>query len=600
MPEFPAATVSFHLLGIPGKNGTYYYLTHSRREGKRVINDYLVKFGRLTADQVASVRAWVGALKSSPWTTPPTPADMNQLEFEDNLPGFHHGIVALGHTLWRRLGFPSLLTEAFAGIKGKGLYSRLAEVMVLNRLERPASKLRIAKGWYQETTLPFLLGERTLDEDDLYATLDALDRKRDQVEKRVYERIVKPLDGAAGVLLKDLTSTYFEGEGVGGTLLAKGYSRDRVRGSKQVNWSVVLTPKGFPVTLEVYPGNTKDETTVAGTVGRVKKVFGLEGGLFVGDRGMLTKKNLTVLHDAGFHYLVAETLWNVKEVLAEAMTKERTPLEPKTKKVRQQRLDGEDPSEEEGLEESWCEVVDKDGRRHLGIFSEEKKRGELAQLAEDLALGKELEQWARAGIQRGDWTEENHHDLVKSLTKQLVKADADPLFDVVWDPTTFGTLFLKVNAERKAWEESKAGWWMLTTDTERSGPEAVKLYKSLAVVERAFRTIKGPIRVRPVRHRLDRRIRAHLYVCLLSYLLERWLEVKVREGGEERWAHVTAEKILESVREGSVQEVGIRGTKIHRWKLARFSPDGEAMLDRLSLKGEVMRIPPMPTELSVA
>jgi hypothetical protein len=117
-------------------------------------------------------------------------------------------------------------------------------------------------------------------------------------------------------------------------------------------------------------------------------------------------------------------------------------------------------------------------------------------------------------------------------------------------------------------------------------------------VERAFRTIKGPIKVRPVRHRLDRRIRAHLYVCLVAYLLERWLEVKVREGGGEGWAHLTAERILNSVRKGAVQEVGIRGTTIRRWKLANFSPEGQATLERLGLKGEVMQVPPVPTVLS--
>ena len=588
-------------MAVPRRTHTYYYLVRSLRTGAKVSTEYLHTFGALTEEQAENLRAWIEGIQSNPWASPPTPTDFTQVEFEDNLPGFRHGIVALGHTLWKRLGFPSLLTQAFAGVKDKGFHSRLTEAMVLNRLEHPSSKLNIAEAWYRQTTLPFLLEEETLDEDDLYATLDMIDERRDQVEKLVYEQIVKPLDGEAGVLLKDLTSTYFEGEGVGGTLLAKGYSRDRVRGSKQVNWSVVLTPKGFPVTLEIYPGNTKDETTVAGTVARVKKVFGLEGGLFVGDRGMLTKKNLVVLHDADFHYLVAETLWNVKEVLAEAMTKERTPLAPPERKARQERLElGTSPEGEETLEESFCEVIDKKGRRHMGIFSEVKRQNELAQLEEDLALGKELEKWARSGIQRGEWSEENHHDLVKSLTRQLVKADADTLFDVVWDPTTFGTLFVRVNAERKAWEEAKAGWWMLTTDTEKPVPEAVKLYKSLSVVERAFRTIKGPIKVRPVRHRLDRRIRAHLYVCLLSYLLGRWLEVKVREEGEERWAHMTAERVLDSVREGSVQEVGIRGTKVRRWKLAKFSPEGQAVLERLGMKGEVLRTPPMPTALSEA
>ncbi len=78
------------------------------------------------------------------------------------------------------------------------------------------------------------------------------------------------------------------------------------------------------------------------------------------------------------------------------------------------------------------------------------------------------------------------------------------------------------------------------------------------------------------------------------------MEVKVRGGGEERWVHVTAKRILDSVREGSVQEVGIWGAKIRRWKLAKFSAEGQAVLERLGMKSEVMRTPPMPTALTEA
>ncbi|MHB8352529.1 MAG: hypothetical protein ACYDFT_07595, partial [Thermoplasmata archaeon] len=156
---------------------------------------------------------------------------------------------------------------------------------------------------------------------------------------------------------------------------------------------------------------------------------------------------------------------------------------------------------------------------------------------------------------------------------------------------TVGGLNLLVNAGRKGWEEDKAGWWMLTTDTDLVGPEVVKVYESLAIVERAFRTIQGPIRVRPVYHQLDRRIRAHLYVCVLAYLVERWVQLKVREGGGKEWAHLTGEQALEEVREGRLQQVGIRGTEIRRWKVAGFSREAELILDKLGLEGEVVKSP---------
>jgi hypothetical protein len=292
---------------------------------------------------------------------------------------------------------------------------------------------------------------------------------------------------------------------------------------------------------------------------------------------------------------VAETLWNEKEVLAEAAKKARAPLNPARVpgKGRQSRLEvGSAPEAgEEPLEESWCEVMGDDGRRHIVVFSEAKRQDELVSLQERLAAGRGIEKWARAGVKRGEWKEANHHELVKSVTKQLVKEGADLLYEVEWDQDTVGGLNLLVNRERKQWEEAKAGWWMLTTDTELSGPEVVKVYKSLAVVERAFRTIKGPIRVRPVRHHLDRRIRAHLYVCILAYLVERWVQLKVREGGEKGWAHLTGEQALEEVREGRLQQVGIVGTDVRRWKLSNFTGTAETVLKKLGCRDEVMRVP---------
>ena len=591
---------SLHLKAIPKGERTYYHLATSFRDGPHVRTRYLHHFGALTPQQAEGLRHWLGQWTAlGPGRVPSLAASpRDALEFEENLPSFRHGIVALGHAAFGRIGLRNALNDAFGRAPEKGFRLKLVEAMVLNRLEDPSSKLRLAEEWYGRTSLPHLLdlSVSSFDEDDLYETLDLLDARRDRIEALVYERVIRPLEGESGpsgVLMKDLSSTYFEGNGVRSTLEAKGYSRDRVRGSLQVNWSLVLTPKGYPVTLEVYSGNTKDETTVAGTVERLRRVFGLTEGTFVGDRGMLTGANLKLLHAAGFHYVVAETLWNEKEVLAEATKKARAPLNlARAGKGRQSRLEvGVPRSEQKELEESFCEVIGKDGRRHIVIFSAAKREDELASLEERLRAGRTIEKWARAGVKRGEWTEADHHELVKSVTKQLVKEGADLLYEVEWDQDTVGGLNLIVNRERKEWEGAKAGWWMLTTDTELSGPEVVKVYKSLAVVERAFRTIKGPIRVRPVHHQLDRRIRAHLSVCVLAYLLERWVQLKVREGGAEGWAHLTGEEALEEVREGRLQQVGIEGTDIRRWKVAGFTRAAERVLEKLEVKAEALRVP---------
>ncbi|MGI0052663.1 MAG: hypothetical protein ACREC5_01250 [Thermoplasmata archaeon] len=276
------------ILSVPPGPRTFHYLVRSRREGATVHTDYLHSVGALTPPQAANVRTWVEQIQATPWLAPPSgPGLPPSIEFEENLPSFRHGIVAVGHAAFGRIGLRNALNDALGRVPGRGFRLQLLETMILNRFEDPASKLRIAEEWYGRTSLPHLLGLLAggFDEDDLYDTLDLLDERRDRIEALAYERVVRPLEDGerSGAQMKDISSTYFEGQGVRSALEAKGYSRDRVRGSLQVNWSLVVTPKGYTVTLEAYPGNTKDETTVAGTVERLRRVFGLKEGIFVGD-----------------------------------------------------------------------------------------------------------------------------------------------------------------------------------------------------------------------------------------------------------------------------------------------------------------------------
>ncbi len=327
--------------------------------------------------------------------------------------------------------------------------------------------------------------------------------------------------------MKDLTSTYTEGEGADRSLWAHGYSRDRRPERRQVNWSLVVTPEGLPITLEIYRGNTKDETTVAGTVERLRSLFGVTGAVFVGDRGMLTTKNLERLHAAGYHYVVAETLSHEKEILEEALSRGRR---TRAKKGH--------------LSENWCEIIGKDSRRHIAVFSMAKEKEELGTLADRLRKGNGLELWAQEGVERGSrWWEGTHHELVRSLTKRLMAVGADDLFEVVWDPSRKGSIFLEVNEEPRRWEEERADWWMLTTDTKLSGDAVIDLYRGQAVVEHAFRELKSPLRSRPVYHWKEERVRAHLFLCVLSYWLTRSMELELRSKGGKLTTAATLDRL---------------------------------------------------------
>ena len=484
-----------------------------------------------------------------------------------------HGVPAAVHALFEKLTLRRMLIESFAGIEDKLFRAKLVETMIANRLDDPRSKLSIAEDWYGRTSLPFLLNlpEGKWDEDDLYETLDLLGERQDKIERRLWEAYTKGRGSGAPVVMKDLTSTYTEGEGADRNLWAHGYSRDRRPDRRQVNWSLVVTPEGLPITLEVYRGNTKDETTVAGTIERLRSVFGVKEAVFVGDRGMLTTKNLERLHEARFHYVVAETLSHEKEVLTEAQRRGRN---PRAKKGH--------------LGESFGEVIGKDGRRHIAVFSNAKEKEELAGLEDRLRKGRELEAWAQEGVERGDrWWEGTHHELVRSLTKRLMAVGAEDLFQVVWDPSRKGSIFLEVVEERRRWEESRAGWWMLTTDTELSGDAVIDLYQGLAVVEHAFRELKSPLKTRPVYHWKEERVRAHLFLCVLSYWLTRWIELEGRSKG---WK-VTAEHALDRLRQIHLDQLGVPGVSARWWAVKELTGEERTIVESLGIAGGVTDLP---------
>ncbi len=547
-----------------------WYLAHGRRVGGTVRTELLRSLGPLTPIQVEQYRRFLALLDQGPDAVATATAEFQKAKpFEQR----RHGVAATVRALFEQLGLRRILLDSFAGIENKLFRAKLVETMVANRLDDPRSKLSIVEDWYGQTSLPFLLNlpADKFDEDDLYETLDLLGERQDKIERRLWEAWTKKRGSGAPVVMKDLTSTYTEGEGADRSLWAHGYSRDRRPDRRQVNWSLVVTPEGLPITLEVYRGNTKDETTVAGPIERLQRVFGVKEAVFVGDRGMLTAKNLERLHAARYHYVVAETLSHEKEVLTEAQGRGR-----KTR------------AKKGHLGESWCEVVGKDGRRHIAIFSMTKEKEEMATLADHLQKGRELEAWAQAGVERGDrWWEGTHHELVRSLTKRLMAEGAEELFKVVWDPSRKGSVFLEVNEERRRWEEAKAGWWMLTTDTDLSGDAVIDLYQGLAVVEHAFRELKSPLKARPVYHWKEERVKAHLFVCVLSYWLTRWIELEGRSKG---WK-VTAEYALDRLRQIHLDQLGIPGVAARWWAVKELAGVEQSIVASLGIAREVSDLP---------
>lgn len=519
----------------PQRGGVYARLAQSYWDHGHVKTRVLINFGKVDEDQIRALRIWIAA---NPALRGNQAIILSSTEAIHCRKSWSYGREALAHFLWWRLGLHQIVIEALNGVPGKSQVERWVEAMVVNRLCDPASKRGILE-WLTHSSTPFLLGFGDVPRYDnaLYRAMDLLRAHQDSLEAKIYERVVRSLTTNQGVLYHDLTSTYCEG--LDDEFITFDYPRDRVEGSPQVNWGMVITPEGLPITVQVYPGNTKDETTVPGVRERLEKVFGLHGGIYIGDRGMRTKDNLEDLVKQGFHYVLAEK--NSTKVAQEALTLAR--------KVKPAKVSDSNVARE---------VITSDGARHVVLLNEKRKREELEILEHRQEEGKAiLERWRRRVGRM------HHHEILKGAQSDLRKAGLQDLFELGYDEDTFQGLTSewKGRVERtKEW----AGWWVLATDTDMPIEEVTRLYQGLAIIERGWREIKSVLEVRPMHHRLRRRIESHMVICSLAFLLERYVELKVREAKLEQDGRPltgpAAVKLFESlvVNRQEIADTGVR------------------------------------------
>lgn len=262
-----------HIDTIPNRNSKpAYLLRESVRDGTRVRKRTLANLSALPLDQIEAIRRVLKGEKLGPVT--------GGLEV---IGSQHHGHADAVLTAMRRLGFDKL-------IDGRASRSRsLVLAMVAGRILAPqASKLAMTQAW-SDTTLADDLGVADADEDELYATMDWLLERQERIEKRLAKRHLKE----GGLVLFDLTSSWFEG--VTCPLARIGYSRDGRRGSLQVNYGLLTDERGCPVSVSVLEGNTADPKTLLPQVEKARESFGIDRLVMAGDRGMISNVQIKAM-----------------------------------------------------------------------------------------------------------------------------------------------------------------------------------------------------------------------------------------------------------------------------------------------------------------
>ena len=434
------------------------------------------------------------------------------------------GHVYAVQAVWDKLGLTKALDRA--GISGKNNTDFCAMVrwLVFNRLCEPCSKLALLD-WAESIFAP---EAADLSYHNLLRSMDRLINIKEQAEPLIAQAVLDPKE-PVDMVFYDITSTYFEGDQSiqDDDLRRYGYSRDHREDRRQVVIGLVMTRRGIPLCHHVFSGNTVDKTTVTQVVSDLKKRFQLHRVIFVGDRGMLSDGNLTHLIEEGMNFIVAHPVRG-NTLAQEAIQNLKKQLKPAS------------------TDEQFHEDVRK-GVRFIMAYSPEiaeqsrTSRQERLEKA-DAWLKPVLERLAKPADKGRKATPQGTYDRIRDYLRDhnLLR----------WYELELAneTLSLKKNRKALNWEATVDGVLLLeTSDMSIAAQDIVKHYKELAEVERGWRSLKSSLQLRPVYHWTERRIRAHIFICVIALQVERWMRNKLQT--------MSVPKALQSLRQIKVGEL---------------------------------------------
>jgi transposase len=460
-----------------GKTYRSFYLRHAYRENGQIKKETLLK---LTAEEAERFQAVFGAPRMAPGMP---------IGIAESVP---FGDAAAVLAMAKRCGLAESLSDRRSSDR------KLALGLVMAQLLNPGSKVSHADYLSESRQLSSLgaeLGLGEVHENDLYESLDWLGRRQAKVEAKLAAKHLKE----GGIVLYDSSSSYFEGSHC--PLARRGYSRDHRRDLPQVNYGLLCSEEGCPVAVEVFEGNVNDVKTLPTQVQKLKERFGLKRVVVVGDRGMVTSVAIRQeLTEAGFGWitalrhaaiaklhranLITPSLFdeqNLAEVSSPSYPGERLVVcfNPFTKERNQATRDSLIACTQRGLAQVVARI--------------KQKRKPLSGKAEiGIAAGAVLSQFK---VQRYFKLEIEDDAMTFGLRQEVL--DLEARLDGIYVVRT-------------------------TVPPEEMSPEQVRAnYLSLARVERAFRCLKSvDLQIRPIRHHLEHRVRAHVFLCMLAYYLE--------------------------------------------------------------------------------
>jgi transposase len=473
----PRPTGAIHVVTNRRQGKHREYVTHllrrSWREGGTVRNETVGNISHLPDEIVELVRA---ALKGERFV-----GFDDRFAIERSLPAGHvEALLALA----RRLELPRLIDRRASRERA------LCLAMIVQRVIAPGSKLAMTRAFGQSTLASELAVEGAA-EDELYDALDWLLARQQRIERALAGRHL----GEGTLVLYDVSSSYFEGRSC--PLAQLGYSRDRKPGTPQIVYGLVCAPDGCPVAVEVFDGSLHDDKTLPAQIEKLKRRFGLSSVIVVSDRGMVTKANLQLLRETeGAGWITALKAPQVKKLVKHGDLQLSLFDEHNLAEI----ASDDYPHERLVVCRNPLVAADRARKREQLLQATERALQEITTRVEHGTLSGEAEIGLAVGAVWNRWRVKKHFEVEIEEQRFAFRRKQE---QIETEAALDGIYVLRTSASAEALD----------------APDVVRAYKQLKEVERGFRTLKGPLELRPIHHRLEDRVRSHVFLCMLSYHL---------------------------------------------------------------------------------
>ena len=507
-----------------GKDHVYYTLNESIRIGKRrVVQRTILHLGELSTSQCHRWRHTIDVINER--------SEARQMELlteeEHQRRGYpedpdvvairlssvqvcncrEFGSCWIGVKLWQILELDRFWAERLGELRGEVPWEKVAELLSVNRLCDPGSELSVHEKWHPKTGMNLLLDcdDAVAEKDRLYRCLDRLLAHKGALEEHLRCKWGELFQADFEVLLYDLTSTYFEGLMEEVSKARRGYSRDKRPDCKQLVIALIVTAEGFPLAYEVFPGNTRDVQSLETMLNQVEAKYGKARRTWVFDRGVVSEDNLQKLRERHGTYVVGTPRSRLKEFEGGLQRQDWKHVRGQVEVVLRSGDDGD------------TYVIARSVKRRAKENAIRRRR--MRKLYDSLnSLAISVEQ----GYVR-------HYDVLVNRLGRLEERYAQ-VFGFVEISRTRDNEDIKQfafrlnrHALKKAYRQD--GTYLLRTNLIENDPSRLwEQYIQLTEVESAFRALKSEIKLRPINHRIEPRVEAHVMVAFMGYAM--WVCLK--------------------------------------------------------------------------